>query len=125
MNLNGVFSNFTNQETSAMSKTTPDTSDEKQTSGSNSDNQNFYSAPAAVYEPSASEPDSKKLDSGKITGIETKKRADNAKEVINIQSYVANSYLKQGVTTGIAANSWRVMASGDFSADTGNIDINL
>lgn len=76
---------------------------------------NSYSAPAAVYEPSEA---GSEYYAGKLTGITTKMRSDNAKEVIQMQSYVANTFLKQGIVAGTAASSWKVL-SGGGSASSG------
>lgn len=118
MGLNGVNSNYAAYETAAV--TSKSATDSKKTKYNNADKKPAYSEEAATYEKSS------------ISGYAANSKADRAAIVAQLkadadnrmkqmQTLVTQMFAKQGFTIGNADEMWKVLASGNFTADAETI----
>ena len=103
MELNGVNSYYT-----GYASTASQTNKDNKTSGTASANN--YSDTAATYESSK----------GQTVSSATSK-STNPSLVAQLKSLVSKMFEKQGITIGTADDMWKVLASGNFTADADTI----
>jgi hypothetical protein len=117
MELNGVNSYYTSYEAASNKKTAVKDTDNSTASKNTSD-------VAATYE-SSSDKSSSSTSSVKSNAanpaLVAKLKADSDNRMQQLQSLVSKMFEKQGITIGTADDMWKVLASGNFTADADTI----
>ena len=111
MELNGVNSYYT-----GYASTASQTNKDNKTSGTASANN--YSDTAATYESSKGQTVSSKSTNPSLVA---QLKADSDNRMQQLQSLVSKMFEKQGITIGTADDMWKVLASGNFTADADTI----
>lgn len=116
MGLNGVNSYYTGYEAVSGKKTAAKDIDNTTTS-KNTDVAATYEASNVSDKTSASSVKSKAANPELIAKL----KADSDNRLQQLQSLVTNMFKKQGITIGTADDMWKVLASGNFTADADTI----
>lgn len=116
MGLNGVNSYYTGYEAVSGKKTTAKDIDNT-TASKNTDVAATYEASNVSDKTSASSVKSKAANPELIAKL----KADSDNRLQQLQSLVTNMFKKQGITIGTADDMWKVLASGNFTADADTI----
>lgn len=116
MGLNGVNSYYTGYEAVSGKKTTTKDIDNT-TASKNTDVAATYEASNVSDKASASSIKSKAANPELIAKL----KADSDNRLQQLQSLVTNMFKKQGITIGTADDMWKVLASGNFTADADTI----
>lgn len=116
MGLNGVNSYYTGYEAVSGKKTTTKDIDNT-TASKNTDVAATYEASNVSDKTSASSVKSKAANPELIAKL----KADSDNRLQQLQSLVTNMFKKQGITIGTADDMWKVLASGNFTADADTI----
>ena len=110
MELNGVNSYYT-----GYASTASQTNKDNKTSGTASANN--YSDTAATYESSKGQTVSSATSKSANPSLVAQLKADSDNRMQQLQSLVSKMFEKQGITIGTADDMWKVLASGNFTAD--------
>lgn len=116
MGLNGVNSYYTGYEAVSGKKTAAKDIDNT-TASKNTDVAATYEASNVSDKASASSVKSKAANPELIAKL----KADSDNRLQQLQSLVTNMFKKQGITIGTADDMWKVLASGNFTADADTI----
>lgn len=116
MGLNGVNSYYTGYEAVSGKKTVAKDIDNT-TASKNTDVAATYEASNVSDKASASSVKSKAANPELIAKL----KADSDNRLQQLQSLVTNMFKKQGITIGTADDMWKVLASGNFTADADTI----
>lgn len=116
MGLNGVNSYYTGYEAVSDKKTAAKDIDNT-TASKNTDVAATYEASNVSDKTSASSVKSKAANPELIAKL----KADSDNRLQQLQSLVTNMFKKQGITIGTADDMWKVLASGNFTADADTI----
>lgn len=116
MGLNGVNSYYTGYEAVSGKKTATKDIDNT-TASKNTDVAATYEASNVSDKASASSVKSKAANPELIAKL----KADSDNRLQQLQSLVTNMFKKQGITIGTADDMWKVLASGNFTADADTI----
>lgn len=116
MGLNGVNSYYTGYEAVSGKKTAAKDIDNT-TVSKNTDVAATYEASNVSDKTSASSVKSKAANPELIAKL----KADSDNRLQQLQSLVTNMFKKQGITIGTADDMWKVLASGNFTADADTI----
>ena len=116
MGLNGVNSYYTGYEAVSGKKTAAKDIDNT-TASKNTDVAATYEASNVSDKTSASSVKSKAANPELIAKL----KADSDNRLQQLQSLVTNMLKKQGITIGTADDMWKVLASGNFTADADTI----
>ena len=116
MGLNGVNSYYTGYEAVSGKKTAAKDIDNT-TASKNTDVAATYEASNVSDKTSASSVKSKAANPELIAKL----KADSDNRLQQLQSLVTNMFKKQGITIGTADDMWKVLASGNFTADADTI----
>lgn len=116
MGLNGVNSYYTGYEAVSGKKTATKDIDNT-TASKNTDVAATYEASNVSDKASASSVKSKAANPELIAKL----KADSDNRLQQLQSLVTNIFKKQGITIGTADDMWKVLASGNFTADADTI----
>lgn len=116
MGLNGVNSYYTGYEAVSGKKTAAKDIDNT-TASKNTDVAATYEASNVSDKASASSVKSKAANPELIAKL----KADFDNRLQQLQSLVTNMFKKQGITIGTADDMWKVLASGNFTADADTI----
>lgn len=116
MGLNGVNSYYTGYEAVSGKKTAAKDIDNT-TASKNTDVAATYEASNVSDKASASSVKSKAANPELIAKL----KADSDNRLQQLQSLVTNIFKKQGITIGTADDMWKVLASGNFTADADTI----
>ncbi len=116
MGLNGVNSYYTGYEAVSGKKTVAKDIDNT-TASKNTDVAATYEASNVSDKTSASSVKSKAANPELIAKL----KADSDNRLQQLQSLVTNMFKKQGITIGTADDMWKVLASGNFTADADTI----
>lgn len=116
MGLNGVNSYYTGYEAVSGKKTAAKDIDNT-TASKNTDVAATYEASNVSDKTSASSIKSKTANPELIAKL----KADSDNRLQQLQSLVTNMFKKQGITIGTADDMWKVLASGNFTADADTI----
>lgn len=116
MGLNGVNSYYTGYEAVSGKKTAAKDIDNT-TASKNTDVAATYEASNVSDKTSASSVKSKASNPELIAKL----KADSDNRLQQLQSLVTNMFKKQGITIGTADDMWKVLASGNFTADADTI----
>ena len=116
MELNGVNSYYTGYEAVSGKKTAAKDIDNT-TASKNTDVAATYEASNVSDKASASSVKSKAANPELIAKL----KADSDNRLQQLQSLVTNMFKKQGITIGTADDMWKVLASGNFTADADTI----
>ena len=116
MGLNGVNSYYTGYEAVSGKKTAAKDIDNT-TASKNTDVAATYEASNVADKTSASSVKSKAANPELIAKL----KADSDNRLQQLQSLVTNMFKKQGITIGTADDMWKVLASGNFTADADTI----
>lgn len=116
MGLNGVNSYYTGYEAVSSKKTAAKDIDNT-TASKNTDVAATYEASNVSDKTSASSVKSKAANPELIAKL----KADSDNRLQQLQSLVTNMFKKQGITIGTADDMWKVLASGNFTADADTI----
>lgn len=116
MGLNGVNSYYTGYEAVSGKKTAAKDIDNT-TASKNTDVATTYEASNVSDKTSASSVKSKAANPELIAKL----KADSDNRLQQLQSLVTNMFKKQGITIGTADDMWKVLASGNFTADADTI----
>lgn len=116
MGLNGVNSYYTGYETVSGKKTAAKDIDNT-TASKNTDVAATYEASNVSDKASAASVKSKAANPELIAKL----KADSDNRLQQLQSLVTNMFKKQGITIGTADDMWKVLASGNFTADADTI----
>ena len=116
MGLNGVNSYYTGYEAVSGKKTAAKDIDNT-TASKNTDVAATYEASNVSNKASASSVKSKAANPELIAKL----KADSDNRLQQLQSLVTNMFKKQGITIGTADDMWKVLASGNFTADADTI----
>lgn len=116
MGLNGVNSYYTGYEAVSGKKTAAKDTDNT-TASKNTDVAATYEASNVSDKTSASSVKSKAANPELIAKL----KADSDNRLQQLQSLVTNMFKKQGITIGTADDMWKVLASGNFTADADTI----
>lgn len=116
MGLNGVNSYYTGYEAVSGKKTAAKDIDNT-TASKNTDVAATYEASNVSDKASASSIKSKAANPELIAKL----KADSDNRLQQLQSLVTNMFKKQGITIGTADDMWKVLASGNFTADADTI----
>ena len=116
MGLNGVNSYYTGYESVSGKKTAAKDIDNT-TASKNTDVAATYEASNVSDKASASSVKSKAANPELIAKL----KADSDNRLQQLQSLVTNMFKKQGITIGTADDMWKVLASGNFTADADTI----
>lgn len=116
MGLNGVNSYYTGYEAVSGKKTAAIDIDNT-TASKNTDVAATYEASNVSDKTSASSVKSKAANPELIAKL----KADSDNRLQQLQSLVTNMFKKQGITIGTADDMWKVLASGNFTADADTI----
>ena len=114
MELNGVNSYYT-----GYASTASQTNKDNKTSGTASANN--YSDTAATYESSKGQTVSSATSKSTNPSLVAQLKADSDNRMQQLQSLVSKMFEKQGITIGTADDMWKVLASGNFTADADTI----
>lgn len=114
MELNGVNSYYT-----GYASTASQTKKDNKTSGTASSNN--YSDTAATYESSKGQTVSSATSKSTNPSLVAQLKADSDNRMQQLQSLVSKMFEKQGITIGTADDMWKVLASGNFTADADTI----
>lgn len=112
MSLNGINSNYAGNNTvssSAESTKKAESSSSKKTNSTTSKTE-----AGATYESTISKTSSKRA---KNAALVEQMKADTEKRAAQMQSLVTDMFKKQGIAIGTADDMWKVLASGNFTAD--------
>ena len=117
MSLNGVNSNYQAYETNTVSGS------DKKVSTKEISKTTAYSGVAATYEHASQSEGlvaavNKKASNASIVA---QLKADQETRMAQMQSLVTKMFSKQGITIGTADDMWKVLASGNFTADADTI----
>lgn len=116
MELNGVNSYYTSYEAASNKKTA--TKDTESTAASkNTDVAATYEASDSSAKASTSSVKSKAANPALVAKL----KADSDNRMQQLQSLVTSMFKKQGITIGTADDMWKVLASGNFTADADTI----
>lgn len=115
MSLNGINTNYTTNNTNASVESVKKID---KTSAVKSDSGTAKSS-GVTYESTASTATSKKA---KNAALVAQLKADSEKRSAQMQSLVTDMFKKQGITIGTADDMWKVLASGEFTADEETIE---
>ncbi len=114
-NISGSYSTYS-ATTTAKENTT------KATDSKSTDSTSAYSGVAATYESSsASSTTSTSSSSTDRSAIIAQLKSDQETRMAQMQSLVTTMFQKQGITIGTADDMWKVLASGNFTADANTI----
>lgn len=116
MGLNGVNSYYTGYEAVSDKKTVAKDIDNT-TASKNTDVAATYEASNVSDKTSASSVKSRAANPELIAKL----KADSDNRLQQLQSLVTNMFKKQGITIGTADDMWKVLASGNFTADADTI----
>lgn len=116
MGLNGVNSYYTGYEAVSGKKTVAKDVDNT-TASKNTDVAATYEASNVSDKTSASSVKSRAANPELIAKL----KADSDNRLQQLQSLVTNMFKKQGITIGTADDMWKVLASGNFTADADTI----
>lgn len=116
MGLNGVNSYYTGYEAVSGKKTAAKDIDNT-TASKNTDVAATYEASNVSDKASASSVKNKAANPELIAKL----KADSDNRLQQLQSLVTNMFKKQGITIGTADDMWKVLASGNFTADADTI----
>ena len=116
MGLNGVNSYYTGYEAVSGKKTVAKDIDNT-TASKNTDVAATYEASNVSDKTSASSVKSRAANPELIAKL----KADSDNRLQQLQSLVTNMFKKQGITIGTADDMWKVLASGNFTADADTI----
>lgn len=116
MGLNGVNSYYTGYEAVSCKKTAAKDIDNT-TASKNTDVAATYEASNVSDKTSVSSVKSKAANPELIAKL----KADSDNRLQQLQSLVTNMFKKQGITIGTADDMWKVLASGNFTADADTI----
>ena len=116
MGLNGVNSYYTGYEAVSGKKTVAKDIDNT-TASKNTDVAATYEASNVSDKTSASSVKSRAANPELIAKL----KADSDNRLQQLQSLVTNMFKKQGITIGTADDMWKVLASGNFTADPDTI----
>lgn len=116
MELNGVNSYYTSYEAASNKKTTAKDTDNTTTSKT-SDVAATYETTSKTDKTSASSVKSKAANPELVAKL----KADSDNRMQQLQSLVTTMFKKQGITIGTADDMWKVLASGNFTADADTI----
>lgn len=116
MGLNGVNSYYTGYEAVSGKKTAAKDIDNT-TASKNTDVAATYEASNVSDKASASSVKSKAANPELIAKL----KADSDNRLQQLQSLVTNMFKKQGITIGTADDMWKVLSSGNFTADADTI----
>ena len=116
MGLNGVNSYYTGYEAVSSKKTAAKDIDNT-TASKNTDVAATYEASNVSDKTSASSVKSRAANPELIAKL----KADSDNRLQQLQSLVTNMFKKQGITIGTADDMWKVLASGNFTADADTI----
>ncbi len=116
MGLNGVNSYYTGYE-AVSGKNTAAKDIDNTTASKNTDVAATYEASNVSDKTSASSVKSKAANPELIAKL----KADSDNRLQQLQSLVTNMFKKQGITIGTADDMWKVLASGNFTADADTI----
>ena len=116
MGLNGVNSYYTGYEAVSGKKTAAKDIDNT-TASKNTDVADTYESSNVSDKTSASSVKSKAANPELIAKL----KADSDNRLQQLQSLVTNMFKKQGITIGTADDMWKVLASGNFTADADTI----
>ena len=116
MGLNGVNSYYTGYEAVSGKKTAAKDIDNT-TASKNTDVAATYEASNVSDKTSTSSVKSKAANPELIAKL----KADSDNRLQQLQSLVTNMFKKQGITIGTADDMWKVLASGNFTADADTI----
>lgn len=116
MELNGVNSNYAAYEATSASASKKNSS----TSKTEAKTSKVYSDVAATYEAS-SKTVSTTTSKTDRSAVVAQLKADQESRMAQMQSLVTQMFSKQGITIGTADDMWKVLASGNFTADADTI----
>lgn len=123
MDFNGVnnsYSSYNAAGTSAASAA--DTKANQTTDTAEKKTSSAYSDVAATYEPSSKDSTSKTTTtSTNRSAIVAQLKSDAEQRMAQMQSLVTKMFEKQGITIGTADDMWKMLASGNFTADAETI----
>ena len=117
MDFNGIGTSYSSYETKNVSAKS--TNDKKADSTDKFSEKSAYSEISASYEPSSST--SKVTSAADRKAIIAQLKSDTEQRMAQMQSLVTKMFAKQGITIGTADDMWKVLASGNFTADADTI----